>query len=147
MLMGVAKVADLAQICDDIVRDSNARLDDELGELGIDWEFYKTLEQRGMILLITAERTNTVAGFGLYMMMNHPHHPKVKLGLCSMLNVRVAYRGKGVGRMIIEHAMLALRQIGCSHIQHGHREVYGKEPLFPKLGFVELDRFYIKELN
>lgn len=147
MLLGVGSVSRLAKVCDEIVRDEDARMEDTLGKLDINWDLYISLEKSGFILLVTAEKMNTVAGFGLYTVFNHPHHPYARVGQCAMLNVRVAWRGNHVGRMIVEFAMPELKLRGCTHIQHGHRPIYGAEPLFPKIGFTEFDRFYIKELN
>lgn len=98
-------------------------------------------------MLVTALDEEKLAGFILYTVFVHPHHPDSMLGLCSFLIVDPRYRGQKLATRMIEYAMGELKRRGCTHIMHNRRMVYDVKPLFPKLGFDLFEESYIKELK
>jgi GNAT superfamily N-acetyltransferase len=147
--INVGKIAELADKCDATLNHNytRVRVEDQLGLQRVNWQVYKTFEENGLLLLLTAMDEDELAGFALYVMCVHPNHPEAKIGYCQFLIVAPAWRGKGLGRTLIESAMAELRRHGCTHIIHNRRMVYDIVPLFTKLGFEKFEESYIKELN
>lgn len=123
------------------------RVEDTLGRQAVNWQSYVDFEKQNMLLLVTACEGDELAGFVLYLLYVHPHHPDAHIAHCTFLIVSPGHRGKGLGRKLIEYAVPILRDRKCTHIMHGRRMVYDVEPLFPKLGFVKFEESYVMEIG
>lgn len=149
MRLDVNLISDYAEQCDRCLNHDykRVRVEDQMGLQRVNWDFYKSLEEIGGAMLVTAIDGQALVGFDLYTTFVHPHHPNSKLGLCSFLIVHPNYRGQKLGSRMIEFAMPQLKKRGCTHIMHNRRMVYDVAPLFPKLGFEKIEETYVKELK
>jgi GNAT superfamily N-acetyltransferase len=149
MIICIDRVEDIADRLDDTLNHYGARkrVEDIVGRQKVDWEFYKSLEAKGMTLLLTANDASKLAGFALYVTSVHHHHPDALIGFCQFLIVTPTYRSQGLGKRLVSFAEIELKRRDCTHIIHGRRMVYDVEPLFPKLGFVKFEETFVKELK
>ena len=149
MEFSVNRIAEYADKCDAALNHNytRVRVEDQLGKQLVNWSVYKAFEEKDMLLLITAEDGDELAGFAMYVLYIHPHHPYAHLGQCQFLIVQPKYRGKGLGRLLVEHAEIELKRRGCSHMTHNRRMAYDVDPLFPKIGFDKFEETYVKELK
>jgi GNAT superfamily N-acetyltransferase len=149
VIIGVGKLTEMYEQLDECLNHgyTRERVEDQLGLQQVNWGGYEAFDKTNMVLLMTAKDDGKLAGFAMYIMYVHPNHPRAFIGHCQFLIVPPAYRGKGLGRKLIECAMSELKQRGCTHIIHGRRMVYDVEPLFTKLGFDKFEESYIKEIK
>jgi hypothetical protein len=89
------------------------------------WEVYRTLQESQRLLVVTARDEYLLAGFAMYLLMEHPHHRGMQVAECDTLAV----------------------DMGIDRVVHHYRTVYDVEPLFPKLGFTLEEQVYVKELT
>src|SRR5262245_7692603 len=122
---------------DRLIKDYFARTNAQKGQppFDMDWMHYITLEQRGNLMLFTARERGELIGMAMYMLSPHPHHAGYAFAICDTLGVNPDYRGRGVGRALVEFAEKHLRAHGMDYMLHGYRSVYGVTPLFEKIGF------------
>jgi GNAT superfamily N-acetyltransferase len=149
MEIAFGKVEDLAEQLDKALNHygKRVRVEDKIGPQNVDWEVYKRFEREGAITLFTAfDDDKRLVGFAMYIVYTHPNHPAARIGHCQFLIVIPEFRGHGLGKMLVEIAMMKLKEQGCTHIIHGRRMVYDTVPLFTKMGFDKFEESYIKEL-
>jgi GNAT superfamily N-acetyltransferase len=134
--------------CDALIRDYYARSNasDGMSKLAINWQRYAAMERAGACFLFL-DRDEQLNGFALYMLYDHMHHEAQCIAQCTMIGVQLEARGKGVGRGLIEAAILFFKPMGVTHVVHQHRLIYDTEPLFEKLGFKKIEVSYMKELG
>lgn len=149
MLIDVNLLTEYAGRCDRCLNHDykRVRVEDQIGRQDVNWEVYKRFEAEGATLLMTADDHGRLAGFVLYILYVHPNHPDAHLGHCQFLIVHPDYRGKGLGKTLIEAAEVELKKRNCTHVIHGRRMVYDIVPLFTKLGFEKFEESYIKEIK
>lgn len=149
MDISVVRLADYVDRCAALLRGEYNRLrnPDALGESVVNWDIYRAFDDKDMLLLVVAEEDGKLAGFSLYVMYVHPHHPDKYLAQCQILAVEPEHRHKHVASTLIEHAELVLKKLTCTHMLHNARMAYYVSPLFPKLGFTKLEENYVKELK
>jgi len=110
------------------------------------WSFYRSLEDQGRLVIISARESAELIGFAMYMIMPHPQHGGLEHAMCNTLAVATKHRGKGVGTLLVESAEIYLRTTKAAVMLHGFRAIYDVKPLFPKLGFTLTEQIYIKVL-
>jgi GNAT superfamily N-acetyltransferase len=111
------------------------------------WEVYRTLQESQRLLVVTARDEYLLAGFAMYLLMEHPHHRGMQVAECDTLAVDHTQRGKGIGKTLYLFAESMLIDMGIDRVVHHYRTVYDVEPLFPKLGFTLEEQVYVKELT
>jgi len=114
--------------------------------LEMDWQVYANIEKAGNLTIYTARMGNVLVGFAMYLTGYHAQHKGMKFALCNTLAVDPDFRGQGIGTKLVKHAETDFRMSGVGMMIHGFRMVYNTEPLFPKLGFTEIERMYMKVL-
>ena len=135
--------------CDRLVKDYFDRTNagDGVPSIDMDWVTYLRLEEHGKLAVFTArDDDDIIQGFAMYVVMLNPHYRTKFFAECDIIAVCPECRGKGVARTLIEIAEGVFRRMGVDRMVHKFRTVYDTEPLFPKLGFVEAERTYMKVL-
>ena len=119
----------------------------DLPNLDLDWDQYYDLEAHDKLLFITARNPGDIlVGANLYIIGVHPHYKNDKWAFCDTLATDPDHRGQGIGRTLVELALLLLKERGVRFAAHGYRTLYNTEPLFKRLGFMAMDHTYVKEL-
>lgn len=142
----------LAAEMEALVRDYYARTPAHTGipPYEFNWDVYANLARNHALMVITAREAEwpdtLLLGFGLYILLDHPHHKDLLVAECDSLSVRPEARGRGIARGIVREAEDALRAIGVDKLIHRHRHCYGADPLFPKLGFEAAETVWQKDL-
>lgn len=149
MRISVSSVHEYAEECEALVQDYYKRTNaaEGVGPININWDAYKTLEDADQLMLVTAVNNETLVGFALYIISHSLHWPRMKIAKATTLATHTDWRGKGIGRAIVEAAMPWLMSLGCTHIAHDHRTIYKTTPLFEKMGWDLVELCYMKELN
>lgn len=115
-------------------------------EYDFDWDAYKALDEREMLLVLTVRDHGQLVGLGLYTVMANPHHKTQLVSECDTLATRLSHRGRGIGRHLCETAQRLLRIRDVKLIAHRYRTCYTEKPLFEQLGFTCAEHVYVKEL-
>ena len=137
-----------ARHVDELVREYYAKTiaSEGMRPLKFKWHTYQLLEDAGAVQLFIAKVHDRVIGFALYVVQEHLHHDGQNVAQCTMMGVRPEYRGRGIGRQLVEYAEGQLREAGATHMVHHHRTLYKVIPLFEHLGFKLAELEYVKEL-
>lgn len=115
--------------------------------IDIDWDQYLTADINGRLTVITARSDDGhLCGFVMYVVGPNPHYRDVFFATCDILAVSPECRGQGIASMLVRSAEALFRPMGVERMIHYFRTIYDVEPLFPKLGFVEAERTYMKVL-
>lgn len=111
------------------------------------WEVYEALDQAGSLVVCTArDEAGKLVGVALYVISPVLHHRGRVAAVCDSLSVDHAQRGKGVGRALVECAAPILAERGVHCVVHHDRTCYGDSPLFPKLGFRQIERVWLRDV-
>lgn len=114
-----------------------------------DWSLYKTLDEAGVLLIITARdehEDHKLCGAAQYFLISHPHHRGLRMGEGDSIAVDHTRRGEGIGSTLLRFAEAELRKRKVNKMVHGYRTCYGTTPLYEKHGFKEWQRSYMKDL-
>jgi GNAT superfamily N-acetyltransferase len=119
----------------------------DMPPLDFDWDTFLALQDRGMLVLVTARDEDILVGFNLYVLHRHLHHA-VWVASCDGLSVDHNYRGRGIAKSLMLHAEPILRNYRVNMVTHNFRTCYPEDtsPLFPKLGYKIIQQTYMKEL-
>jgi len=135
---------------DEMAKDYYRTTEASLGvpPLDFNWPHFLTLERTGHILCMTCREGGLLIGIVFYIVQMHPQHQTWKIALCNTLAVAPKFRGKGIGRRLMECAEPLLRLQGVKRIIHGFRmDAYGTIPtLFDKSGYSISEVAYKKDL-
>lgn len=110
------------------------------------WPVYFKLDQGMSLLVVSARCRGEMIGYGLYVLVEHPHHVGWKLAQCDTLAVVPEMRGAEIGRRIVQYATALLRPLGVQRMTQSRRLVYGRSSLFEDLGFRQEEILYVKDL-
>jgi GNAT superfamily N-acetyltransferase len=148
MRIHLAILPNISSELDDLLEEYFASTDAKKGipPLDMDWDLYCRLWEMQRLMVLTAE-DELIQGFVMYHVNPHPHHKSILAGICDILAVRPPMRGKGLGRLLIEHAIPLLKEEGVGMMIHSYRTVYTAKPLFPDLGFELFEHNYIRMLK
>src|SRR5215475_10938247 len=122
----IATIITNHRIMDELVheyfRDTIAK--ENLPLLDIDWKVYIELERVGNTVVVGAWDEGKLVGFVMYVVMEHPHHKRVRYAHCDIIGVLPAYRGQRIGRLLIAASEHLLRDKGVHYVCHGERVEY-----------------------
>lgn len=94
------------------------------------------LSDRGLVPLVAEAGEEEVVGCISISVMHVLHRP-APVGRLSMLVVAPAWRGKGVGRALVEQALEVLRRAGCGLCEvTSNQALLEAHAFYEKLGFV-----------
>lgn len=110
------------------------------------WPVYAAL---GDVVHLTTVRDDAdlLAGFAIYFLQPHLHHPQLSMAYCDTIAVAWQCRGKGLGKELYRFTEPLLVQKGVQRVVNGYRVVYGKKPMFEELGFKLEEHVYVKEVS
>lgn len=148
MRLAVESVIDAYPELNELVLDYFAKTEAPEGvpPLDMDWDFYISLERKGLLLLFTVREKAELVGFAMYVMSPHPHHKGLISAMCDIIATRLGKRNKGIGTTLIEAAEAYFRQAEVDMVVHGFRTCYNVSPLFERLGYKMIEQQYMKRL-
>ena len=131
-----------------LLLDYFARTEAQQGQpkLDMDWLAFYKIEAEGKLVILTARKGDELIGFAIYVLFPHLHHSRSLWAMCDILAVNPDHRNQGVATEIVKHAEKRFRVMGVDQLVHGFRTIYDTTPLFEKLGFECIERWYRKAL-
>ncbi len=119
----------------------------DLPPYAFNWPMYELMQQAGMLMVCTArDSEERLAGFSLYVCMDHLHHMGWHVADCDTLAVDHRRRGQGIGGELLEFSVQQAKLRGAKMVTNRARTCYDAAPLFEKHGFTLAEQVYMRKL-
>lgn len=110
-----------------------------------DVDMYLQLDGANRLPFSVAKYKDKIIGYNVYSLMRHPHC-KVSFAHQEVFYVLKEYRGKGVGRMLLEFSDMELRMIGIKYVCNSFSAEFDETGIIENNGCKLMDKLFIKEL-
>ena len=116
--------------------------------LGMDFQMYQDLENRGMLLVVTVRLSLMVVGYYIAIIIkNHPHNKTAgPVSTTDMFYVSPNYRRGGAGAKLLMFAENALRSRGVTKASLSTKLKFTNQVLLEALGWEATDLVFQKIL-
>ena len=103
--------------------------------LAVDWDAYKTLEARNMLLSIIAQDDDRTIGYAVLFVKRHIHYTTTVGAFGDVLYLHPEYRKGGTGLKLIAKAEDLARDMGARYVTWHFKPDHDLTPVFSKLGY------------
>jgi GNAT superfamily N-acetyltransferase len=98
--------------------------------------------------LLVAEYDSQITALVQLLAFRHIHHGGRRTAQIVALHVAEPFRTSGIGGMLLDHAALRARDLGCRRLQVLSSTARTDEHSFwERHGFVQLDRGYVRQID
>lgn len=110
-------------------------------------DVYEMMEERSLLLTVTARDGKKLIGYYIAVLMNHPHYKHAGLmAATDMFYILRSHRSGGCGAKLLLRAEQALKQRGVVKASIGTKLHQDQDELLTALGWSPTDRVYSKLL-
>jgi GNAT superfamily N-acetyltransferase len=119
-------------------------LDKEKVPLNPDVATFRTLEEAGLLLIITARDDGRLVGYHVSIVRPHLHYKHSLTAYADMYFLHPDYRGGMAGVKLFKYLEQELRELGVDRIYQGTKMHKDVGRLFERLGYKETERLFVK---
>lgn len=115
------------------------------GEDTVNWESYSTLEDEGILHIITIRDSGILVGYNFLLIITHPHY-KVLHTVSDMMWIRESHRGIGLGRRLIQFSEDYLSNLGGGVMAYNFK-VGKARPNMKSMGYIHNEEVFTKVIG
>lgn len=115
-------------------------------EFNPDVNYYYALEASNNLKLFTVFVDDTLVGYSIYFVRQHPHSKQVFMAWQDAIYLAPEFRGNGMGKELVETADMFLSEIGCNVVFNFVSSKLDFGPLLQSVGYELIDKMYARRL-
>lgn len=119
-------------------------LDRQKVPLNPDIDTFRTLEDAGLLLIVTARDEGKLIGYHVTIVRPHLHYKHSLTGYADMYFMHPHYRQGMTGVRLFKFVEQVLRDMGVDRIYQGTKLHKDMGRLFERLGYKETERLFVK---
>lgn len=133
----------------ELSKDHYAEVDSERNTFKLDpnFEVYEELEKMGGLTILVVRDDNKIIGYAFFITNFSLHCKTVILAINDLFYVKPEYRGKEIGKILLEKSEEALKQRGVHQIIMMTKKYANFSPLLERNGYEEIEAVYKKNIK
>lgn len=104
--------------------------------LDIDYEQYRTLEDRGALFFLAARKANELIGYSIFFLARHPHYKSTLMAMNDVIYITPSERKGRTGIRLIKESELRLKRLGVQKISWHLKPSHDFSAILKRMGYM-----------